>query len=707
MVVRALKAITLIGATLMSADSWGQGGSIRSWVDSTEVVQDRPFWLFVEASGETIEMPQITQSEGLVINSSRPQQTTSVTIGGRRRLQTIKLSYSTMALRPGEVIVPPQKARINGRVLQTEPITLNVLPPPEGTPPRPNPVRAWVSESEVAVGEPFWIYLEATGSEITLPGTLEIEGITIDPRNSKQSMSFSSGRRGQGTTKKRGFYAVATRPGKITVPPIEIRVSGRTFETEAIEITAEESTVASVPPAQETPSAAELKQDDLVFIEMDINKYEVYQGEPVLLTKQLWRIKYRRISSGPYRGGLIVDPTTEGFYVHNLEPGAFEAMRGPWTYEVTETRKLLYPTRAGDLRVGQWHWEGIALINRHSIITNDKLYFELDAGPIDIKVKRLPKSAPGFTGAVGEFDVSASLETESVTQGVPLKFTLTVRGWGNPDAIGAPEFPELAWASSNKPEATHRFLKRSGDGELQMAKYFTYTLTPLKYGAATVPSFNFVYFNPESEVYVRKAIGPFELEVLRSGEVAQRLVIPSGAGIIERNIDILAEDIQPLLGLSRSIDVNRPSRVALPSVLAAPVLIYLGLSLFMLRRRRFATNIALARAHKAKTSGLKRLRGVAEADEPADALYRALIGFVGDLFNLEEYGLTSADVTREFENRSIDPGLSERTVRILKACERARYASQELSGDEITALLSAAKACMNELKSSKKKARRS
>ncbi len=52
--VRTFGAIALAGALLTGTASWGQGGSIRSWVNSTEVVQDRPFWLFVEASGETI-----------------------------------------------------------------------------------------------------------------------------------------------------------------------------------------------------------------------------------------------------------------------------------------------------------------------------------------------------------------------------------------------------------------------------------------------------------------------------------------------------------------------------------------------------------------------------------------------------------------------------------------------------------------------------
>ena len=258
---------------------------------------------------------------------------------------------------------------------------------------------------------------------------------------------------------------------------------------------------------------SKLTHEDLVFIEMDVNKHEVYQGEPILLRMRLWRIKYRRINSGPYRGGVIVNPTTEGFYMQKLEPERYEAMRGPWTYEVTEARKLLHPMRSGDLRIGQWHWEGIALINRQSIIAREKIYYKLDAGPIDIKVKQLPEPAPGFTGAVGEFDVSASLDTESLRLGDPVKFIVTVRGSGNPDIIGAPALPELAWASLSDLETAVRYSKGTEDGVPQMVKSFTYTLKPVTDSAATVPSFDFVYFSPEKRGYLRKQIGPIELNL--------------------------------------------------------------------------------------------------------------------------------------------------------------------------------------------------
>lgn len=255
--------------------------------------------------------------------------------------------------------------------------------------------------------------------------------------------------------------------------------------------------------------SSNLTHEDIVFVEMDVDKHEVYQGEPILLRMRLWRIKYPQINSGPYRGGHIVNPTTEGFYVQKLAPEPYEAMRGPWTYDVAEARMLLYPTRSGDLQIGAWHWEGIALINRRSITERDKRYYKLDVGPIYINVKQLPEPAPGFTGAVGEFDVSASIDTESLAQGDPVKFLVTVQGSGNPEIIGAPALPEMAWASVSDPETTVHFF----EGTEQMAKYFTYTLTPVKGAAATVPSFDFVYFSPEKRGYIRKPIGPFELNV--------------------------------------------------------------------------------------------------------------------------------------------------------------------------------------------------
>ena len=134
--------------------------------------------------------------------------------------------------------------------METEPIALTVLPAPAGSTPAPSPVRLWVLDKNVSVGKPFWINLEASGAEIALPATLNIEGIEIDPRNVRTSSSFSFGSGRMKTTEKKGYYATATRDGTITIPPIELRVSGRMVKTEPIDLTVAKGNVVSAPRPQ-------------------------------------------------------------------------------------------------------------------------------------------------------------------------------------------------------------------------------------------------------------------------------------------------------------------------------------------------------------------------------------------------------------------------------------------------------------------------
>lgn len=682
-----------------------QGGELRAYVPNKEIVQDRPFWLIVEASGASVEMPKVTQGDGVVINTSSPQRSTQFTIGGGQQQQTVRLSYSSTAIRAGEVTIPPVKARINGRLVQTDPIVLDVKPSQGDDDPSRN-VRAWVSSNEVTVGKPFWIFVEATGMEIDLPDTLSVDGLTIDPRNSQRSTSFSFGRQGQRTTEKRGFYAVPTREGTITIPPIEVRVTGRVVTTEAMEIVAKE---AAVPPGDRSArqgGVQELTEDDLVFIRMETDKQTAYQGEAILLSMQLWRIQNRRITSGPYRGALIVSPTTEGFFVRELEPLQYDAVSAPWTYDVTETRKLLYPTRTGTLSIGRWHWEGIALINRQSIVMRDKRYYKLDAGPIDIEVKPLPPAPRGFTGAVGQFEVAADVPRRVAKQGVPAALTLTVSGYGNPDAVGDPRLPKLPWADLREPQ---RDVKLTSDNERiqpHMEKTFTFAITPLEPGQMTVPEFDFVHFDPDQGAYVTDTIGPFELDVLASEEGASPLVASPDVPVAERRVDILAEDIRPLMEPAGRLEARRSSSYMWAALAAVPVVTYVALALLLARRRRFSHDIGWARSQQARAKGLRRLGEVPQSPEPADALFRALAAFVADTLNLESEGLTSADVQRELEMTRLPGDLSEKTVRILKACERARYASQRLSKEEIHALLAAAEDCMNELDAAARRDRR-
>lgn len=698
MVVIRPGIVAIVLLVLTPTVARGQGGELHAYVPNKQVVQDRPFWLIVEASGASVEMPEVEQGDGVVINASSPQQSTQFTIGGGQQQQTVRLSFSSVAIRPGKVTIPPVKARINGRLMETDPIVLDVRPAPNDES-ESRAVRAWVSTKDVTVGKPFWIFVEATGMEIELPDTLDVDGLMIDPRNSQRSTSFSFGRQGQRTTEKRGFYAVPTREGKIVIPPIEVRVTGRIVKTDPIEVTAER---AAIPPSGSSGDQAapgDLTADDLVFIRMDTDKQTAYQGECISLSMQLWRIKHPRISSGPYRGALITSPTTEGFFVRELDPTQYDATTGSWTYNVAETRKLLYPTRPGTLTVGQWHWEGIALLNRQSLVMRDKLYYKLDAGPIDIKVKPLPAAPPGFTGGVGQFDVSAALSQQVVKQGVPTALTVKVNGFGNPDAIGDPRLPGLEWANVRDAQRDTEFFDDDDGVQPKVEKTFTFSITPSQAGHKEIPAFSFAYFDPDEGKYQTTTLGPYDVDVLESAEGTSNLVASPDVPVAERQVDILAEDIRPLVERAPNLQASRrgTSLLAVVAVLIVPVVLYIALVAFLAYRRKLQSESGWARSQQARAKGLRRLTGVESAGEPIEALYRAMTAYVADLLNLQDAGLTSADVKRELDYADVPDALSGRTIQILKACERARYGSQRLNRNEVHALLSAAEACMNEL----------
>lgn len=675
-----------------------QEATLKAYVPNTDIVQDRAFWLVIEASGATVEFDTLPECDGVVINTAAPQQSTHIAMGGGVQQQQVRVSFPAYPIRAGKVSIPPIRATINGKAMKTEEIVLDAKPAPPGSAAEAN-ARAWVDDDVVIVGRPFWIYVEARGIQIEMPDMIEADGIEIDPVNVQRSMSSSSNQDGQLVTAKRGYHAVATRAGAITIPPIEVKVTGRIVKTEPLEVTA--MTLAAQPqtpaPGAE-PSEQQLTADDLVFIRMDTDKKTAYQGESILLTMQLWRIQNRRVTAGPYRGSLITGPTTEGFFTRDLEVSNYDAKNGPWLYDVSETRRLLYPTRPGTLRVGTWHWEGIALINRQSVTQRDRLSYKFDAGPIDIDVKPLPPAPAGFTGGVGAFQVAAEIGGDVVTQGVPVALKVRVDGFGNPDAVGDPQLPKLAWARAGEPDRRVEFKVAPENAQPRAIKDFVFALTPLQAGRGEIPAFPFVHFDPASGAYKTTMLGPFTLDVVASGEEGSRLIASPDVPVASQRVEILAEDIAALMERPALLAPDRGTqRPVWVLAFLAPMVAYVGVRMALGKKRRDAANAGWTRSQRARSSGLRRLRGVMESQDPADALYRAVVAYVSDALNLDQAGMTSGDVRAALERSRVPAGIVDRTVQILRACERARYGTQRLSADELGALMSGAEACMNAL----------
>ncbi|MFP6616308.1 MAG: hypothetical protein VCB26_07885, partial [Candidatus Hydrogenedentota bacterium] len=217
---------------------------------------------------------------------------------------------------------------------------------------------------------------------------------------------------------------------------------------------------------------------------------------------------------------------------------------------------------------------------------------------------------------------------------------------------------------------------------------------PLEGGSSEIPAFDYATFSPRVEGYEVETLGPYRMSVQSEATAPAHLRVSDDVAILHRTVDVLADDIDPMLeasGLTR----NQSHPVATAAALCTPAITYFGLVFMTVRRRRLADDVGNVRSRKAKHKGIRRLEDVFDADEPTDELFRTVAAYIGDKFNVHDSGMTSSDVTDLLESNEVDRGLVETFEKILKSCDRSRYASHSLSIDELRALVQASETAIH------------
>jgi hypothetical protein len=207
-------------------------------------------------------------------------------------------------------------------------------------------------------------------------------------------------------------------------------------------------------------------------------------------------------------------------------------------------------------------------------------------------------------------------------------------------------------------------------------------------GPAVLPAFSFAYFDTDQGQYVTRELGPFEIEVIPAGD-QQRVLVDASAQSAAA-VEVLGSDIRPLVTEPGSLRPDRGMTPAQAAAVVVPPVLCGAFMVFLSRRRRYAGDAGLARARRARAHALRKLRHVTGADDPSSALHEALGGYLADKLGVLPGAVTSHEAGALLRERGMDDGTIEGAERILRACERARYAAAPLSADEIRALVDAA-----------------
>jgi hypothetical protein len=547
-------------------------------------------------------------------------------------------------------------------------------------------ITATVSHKTVTVGEPFTlvVQLSTPPEKLTLP---EVDGLRIGTPKTVVNQANQSERRIE-------YSCVAERAGVITLPPIVAEVGGSVITTKPIVL------LAVGTPGQRTGSpAAGGRQDnsilanraptreDIMFLQATVDKTEVYQGEGLVFDLAWWRLRSHRVRIG--RSDSLQTPAFEGFFaVRKPDHPTIEQARG-FSYEVFHQQWVLYPTEVGRLVIPE------ARINAEFLVLDWGSRFEpfqMKTDPIEIHVKPLPTRPPNFSGAVGQYQFRLERSEITAAQGVPFLMIAKVIGQGNPHAIGEPHLPPVQWAQLSRPEKS---LQELGAGVY--SKTFAYKIMPLEGGVFSLPGLEFCYFDPNKAEYVTLTTAPISLAVADSPEMQHQMVHASDFGRQIENVSILAVGLFPL---DLSPDRLRPQRfsaIALPTAAVAPVLAYAALVVLIQRKRRFAADTALARAYHARQRAQKKLARVTSAADPPEALYRATTQYLADCRNLPESGITYADAREMLATLPVQQATAEKMLKVMRACERHRYAGASLSKQELVALVHAAVEAVDEM----------
>nr|AUN36974.1 BatD [uncultured bacterium] len=564
-----------------------------------------------------------------------------------------------------------------------------------------------ISTTSVTPGEVFTLTITGEGSKISEPVLPDAPDFVFmnakNPRVSTGStVSITNGQVRQSQSRSWTYQLRADKEGSFTLPSIHVTIDGKDYHTEPLKITVSKNAVPqrtqrrrtpfddffdpfgsrpAAPPVDETISF-----EDTALFELTVDKTEVYQGAPLSVTLTYGKLAVDGVQIRADPPQLVHPPN---FFLGADEPANNVLQtRNGHQYATAPRKQVWFPTQAGTFTIPPVEW--VVGIRRNTVGGVDNSTIVKKTEPVTITVKPLPPAPPEFSGAVGNIQLSSTLSSTDLLQGTPVELVVRVTGQGNPSAVSAPELPQLDWAHVSQPTVDQDPAVTGG-----ALKVFTFTLTPLKEGPQQIPELSLTYFTPETAKYQATIAPALAVNVRKAVETP--MVVVGGSQPQNTTTGRTLTEIFPIVRSSGPLehhDSGWPINVA---VLVVPPTIYTGLFLFMRRRRRLSEDTEFARDYFARSKSQKRLAGVRRAKDPSAELFRAMSGFVADKLHIEEGGLTSADARKAIAQRGLGAELAENVEKILRACERARYAGAALSPAELKALLDAARQAMDQL----------
>lgn len=449
-------------------------------------------------------------------------------------------------------------------------------------------------------------------------------------------------------------------------------------------------------PAEPEPSNVDLDKD--LFIKVVVDKSKVYVGEQITASYKL----YARL---PMNVAISKLPSLNGFWTQDFEmPGGKitpveEVINGQRYQVFTLKKSALFPQQSGTLELDPAEAEGVARILQktkqrdpffddpffNSFFMDDPFADEffgrsayrdvkvkLKSKPVKIEVLPVPEDGKpdSYTGAVGNFTVTANIDKTEITTDDVANFKLIINGSGNIKLIEAPALKLPNGLTAYDPVVVDTITGRTTT--ISGSKTITYPISPRTPGDYNIPGVSFTYFNPQSGKYITVNTNPVKLKV-RPGQNYtagdSHIARTDIHDITTKPIDKLKSKPQPL--------VLQPGYW---SAYALPIMAFLGLLVWRRREEELSKDSTLLRTRRANKIALKRLataQKLLQKNERTpfyEEISKAIWLYLSDKLSIPLSSLSKENVWDALKSREINDQLQKELDIVMTECETALYA---------------------------------
>ena len=423
-----------------------------------------------------------------------------------------------------------------------------------------------------------------------------------------------------------------------------------------------------------------------LFIKVSASKKRVHEQEPILLTYKV----YTQVDLTQLEGKM---PDLKGFHTQEVplpQQKTFhtETVNGRPYKCVTWSQYVMYPQMTGRLEIPSITFKGI-VVQQNRNVDPMEAFFNGGSGYVEVKkdikapgitlqVDPLPQRPADFSGGVGKFNISASLDKKEVKAGEPITLRVVVGGIGNLKLLKQPvvNFPKDFDKYDAKVTDKTRLTANGVEGNM----VYDFLAVPRNQGSYTIPSVELTYYDTSKNAYKTIKTQPFKVEVEK------------GDGTSAESEDFASQDKDIHTIKLGKVEQHKANEMFFGSFgywisLLMPLIAFVVLLIVFRRRAIENADIVKKRSNRAGKIATKRLRLAnklmlqGKQGEFYDEVMRALWGYMSYKLNMPAEKLNRDNIRETLGRHFVDDATIEKFTTALDECEFERYAPGDAAGN--------------------------